>query len=111
MFFSLKPGPSSSIINCASFFLISQIIDILLFDGLKEIALSKRFATICSSLLSTPKTFSLDPFRLELFISILIFVFEFYKLLLKSSTTESITFDKSIFVIFALDKAASSFNI
>ena len=30
MFFSLKPGPSSSIINCAFCFLISQITDILL---------------------------------------------------------------------------------
>ena len=30
--------------------------DIFPFSGLKETALSKRFATICSSLLSTPKT-------------------------------------------------------
>ena len=84
-------------INCASFFLIPQITDILLLGGLNETALSKRFAIICSSLLSTPKTFNLDPLRLELFIFILIFLFEFNKSLLKSSTTELTTFDKSIF--------------
>ena len=68
-------------------------------------------ATICSSLPSAPSTYNFDPFELELFIFILIFLFEFNKSLLKSSTTEFTTFDKLIFVIFALDKAASSFNI
>ena len=39
------------------------------------------------------------------------FLFKFDKSLLKSSTTEFITFDKLIFFILALDKVASSFNI
>ena len=42
---------------------------------------------------------------------ILTFLFEFDKLLLKSSTTEFTTLERSIFVIFALDKEASSLSI
>ena len=37
--------------------------NILLFGGLNDTALSKRFAIICSSLLSTPRTFNFVPLR------------------------------------------------
>ena len=74
-------------------------------------AFSRRFAMICSSLLSTPKTYNFEPFKFELSMLISMFLFKFDKSLLKSSVTEFTTPNKSIFDILALDKAASSFNI
>ena len=90
---------------------MAQATFILLFDGLNETALSNKLATICSSLLSTPRTFMVEPLRLDLSIFILMFLFKFNKSLLKSSTTDFTTLKRLIFFIFALESDASSFSI